>query len=69
MDIPPAASRVSGPCGRVELGERPAGERKGDFDLAELNMSRQEAAQECSRCLRCDHYGFGSFRGGRNTKW
>ncbi|MBD5133556.1 MAG: FAD-dependent oxidoreductase [Clostridiales bacterium] len=69
VEIPPAASKVSGPCGRVELGERPAGERKGDFDLAELNMSHQEAAQECSRCLRCDHYGFGSFRGGRNTKW
>ena len=29
----------------------------------------EEAYQECSRCLRCDHFGFGVFRGGRSTKW
>ena len=69
VEIPPAQSAVSGPCGRVTLGERPAAERACDFALAEEGMTRQAAMQECSRCLRCDHYGFGSFRGGRNTKW
>lgn len=69
VEIPPAQSAVSGPCGRVTLGERPAAERACDFELAEEGMTRQAAIQECSRCLRCDHYGFGSFRGGRNTKW
>ena len=28
-----------------------------------------EVAQECSKCLRCDHYGFGAFKGGRTKKW
>jgi len=69
VDIPPAHSAVTGPCGRVDLHERKPDERKEDFELTELNMSHQECSQECSRCLRCDHYGFGVFRGGRNTKW
>ena len=57
------------PCGRVMLKEREAGERKYDFMLMEHCMSDQEAAQESSRCLRCDHFGYGSFRGGRCEKW
>ena len=69
VDIPPAHSAVTGPCGRVELPEREPQARKEDFELTELNMTHQECSQECSRCLRCDHYGFGVFRGGRNTKW
>jgi len=32
-------------------------------------MSDQEAHQESSRCLRCDHFGYGSFKGGRETEW
>ena len=64
-----AHSAVTGPCGRVELPEREPQARKEDFELTELNMTHQECSQECSRCLRCDHYGFGVFRGGRNTKW
>ena len=69
VDIPPAHSAVTGPCGRVDLHEREPQARKEDFELTELNMTHQECSQECSRCLRCDHYGFGVFRGGRNTKW
>ena len=46
------------PTGRVEISERPAFERKNDFDYVEVDMSSEEAAQECSRCLRCDCYGF-----------
>ena len=43
-------------------------ERVKDFDLVENGMTLEEAQQECSRCLRCDHYGYGGFRGGRD-KW
>ncbi len=57
------------PCGRVELAERNANERKNDFEPVELGMSCEEACQEAGRCLRCDHYGFGVFRGGRVEKW
>ena len=52
-------------CGRVEVAERPARERKSDFECVENPMSRQEAVQECGRCLRCDHYGCGVLEGGR----
>lgn len=53
------------PYGRVEVAERPARERKNDFDGVECEMSLEEALQECGRCLRCDHYGCGSMEGGR----
>ena len=32
-----------------------------DFEKV-LHCKYQEAAQECSRCLRCDHCGYGAFR-------
>ena len=51
--------------GRVEILERPARERKCDFEGVETQMSLEEARQECGRCLRCDHYGCGSMEGGR----
>lgn len=56
-------------CGRCELGEREAGERIHDWNLVEQGLTEQEARQEASRCLRCDHFGFGAFRGGRNLEW
>lgn len=52
-------------CGRVNLVERPAYQRKHDFDAVEVEMSLEEAQQECGRCLRCDHYGCGVMEGGR----
>ena len=57
------------PCGRVEVAEREPSERKGDFEPIEYGFSCEEACQEAGRCLRCDHYGFGAFRGGRELKW
>ena len=57
------------PCGRVNPREREAGERKGDFTCIEFGMTAQEAKQESSRCLRCDHFGYGNFKGGRVEKW
>lgn len=57
------------PCGRVNMSEREAFERKNDFNLMEFGMTCEEAKQESSRCLRCDHFGYGIFRGGRAAKW
>lgn len=56
-------------CGRVELSFRSPIERKKDFKRIENGMSCEEACQEAGRCLRCDHFGFGSFRGGRKETW
>ena len=38
-------------------------------DLMEIGMTDEEACQESGRCLHCDHFGYGSFRGGRREKW
>ncbi len=57
------------PRGRVDATERDACERKGDFHCIECGMTDEEAAQESSRCLRCDHFGYGNFKGGRVEKW
>ncbi|MCI9577412.1 MAG: FAD-dependent oxidoreductase [Oscillibacter sp.] len=57
------------PRGRVNATEREAWERKGDFQCIECGMTDQEAGQESSRCLRCDHFGYGIFKGGRVEKW
>ncbi|NCC86458.1 MAG: glutamate synthase [Clostridia bacterium] len=69
MDIPAAKFYDRKPCGRVESCERPSLERIKDFDLIEFAMTDEEAAQEASRCLRCDHFGYGTFKGGRTKKW
>ncbi|RGC51468.1 MULTISPECIES: NAD(P)-binding protein [Erysipelotrichaceae] len=66
----PAANYADRPkCGRIQLKERDTIDRSKDFEPIEFSMSKEEAMQECSRCLRCDHYGFGVFKGGRTTKW
>ena len=57
------------PRGRVNATERDACERKGDFQCIECGMTDEEAGQESSRCLRCDHFGYGNFKGGRVEKW
>ena len=62
VEIPtaPAGQRLH--WGRVNMQERAADERKGDFNLMEKCLTDEEAKQECSRCLRCDHCGMGAFR-------
>lgn len=69
VDIPVHGYDDKIPCGRVEVAERPASERKHDLDPIEYGMSKEEACQEAGRCLRCDHIGFGALRGGRVEKW
>ena len=56
-------------CGRINMSEREPGERKNDFELMEIVMTEKESCQEAGRCLRCDHFGCGIFKGGRKTEW
>ncbi|MBR6900969.1 MAG: FAD-dependent oxidoreductase [Synergistaceae bacterium] len=69
IDIPAPVPQDRPPCGRVKLRERPVEQRVSDFSFVEENMTEEEMKQETSRCLRCDRYGFGTFRGGRETRW
>lgn len=65
IEAPAAQANNRVPCGRVNIAERPARERKLDFAAVECEMTSEEAAQECARCLRCDHFGCGSMDEGR----
>lgn len=69
VEIPEANLDDRPPCGRVNMTEREAGERVCDFEGVENCMTEAEAKQEASRCLRCDHFGYGIFKGGREKKW
>jgi NADPH-dependent glutamate synthase beta subunit-like oxidoreductase len=69
VEIPTARIDDRPACGRVNMVERNATERKNDFELIECGMTCAEANQESSRCLRCDHFGYGVFKGGRIKKW
>lgn len=69
FEIPHATHHFRTACGRANMRERDAGDRKQDFTLMEEGLSADEIEQECSKCLRCDHYGFGAFKGGRTRKW
>ena len=69
VEIPPAHLTNTPPCGRVNLRNRHLRGCVGDFSLVKEGMTLEEAKQESSRCLRCDHFGYGSFKGGRETEW
>lgn len=57
------------PWGRINMFEKSADERKCNFESLEICMTDEEAKQESSKCLRCDYFGYGSFKGGRKTSW
>jgi len=69
VGIPPAPHSHMTASGRVTSMERMAIERKCDFEIFEQTMSDEEMRQECSRCLRCDHFGMGTLRDGRVYQW
>lgn len=69
IEIPTPTRISSGRCGRVNVSEREPSVRKEDFELMEKPMSKEEFTQEASRCLRCDFYGCGVFKGGRDLEW
>ena len=68
-EVPAARLNNRTAYGRVNIAERPARERKCDFGYVEEPMSEEEAAQECSRCLRCDVYGIGALTGRELEQW
>lgn len=68
VDVPPAHAAL-GPTGRVELRNVNFSEAVQSFDIAKLGMSCEEAFQEASRCLRCDHHGFGATRREEELTW
>lgn len=67
--IPDPVPHDAMPCGRINLRERPLVDRVRDFEKVECGMSAEEAKQEARRCMRCDHFGLGVFKGGRQLKW
>ena len=69
VELPPVQFKGKISCARCEMREREAHERIYDFDIVENGLTDEEAHQEASRCLRCDHFGFGAFRGGRIEQW
>ncbi|MDD6023665.1 MAG: NAD(P)-binding protein [Oscillospiraceae bacterium] len=69
VDIPEVSLRDHKYCGRINLSERSAADRKDNFLPMEQGMNELDAKQEASRCLRCDHFGCGIFKGGRRNEW
>ena len=69
IDIPSPDLSNKSACGRVTLKSRHIPNIVGDFDIVGEGMSDEEMNQECGRCLRCDHFGLGIFKGGRIREW
>ena len=69
VDIPAPKLNNRPPHGRINTTEREARLRKCDFEDIECGLTHEGAVTEASRCLRCDHFGYGVFKGGRVDKW
>lgn len=69
VDIPKASLANKPQHGRINTSMRAAFERKCDFNCIENGLTDEGASAESFRCLRCDYFGYGSFRGGREKKW
>jgi len=69
VDIPPADLSSKPMTARVNMKLKDPSERAKSFEPIELSLTEEECRQECSRCLRCDHFGYGSFKGGRAAIW
>lgn len=69
VKIPKVRMDTRKSCARVNMKERSVCDRVKDFKLIECGMTEEEAMQESRRCLRCDRFGFGSFKGGRVEQW
>ena len=55
--------------GRSNTTLQEAAKRSGCFECVECGLTDETARNESSRCLRCDQYGYGKFRGGRQFTW
>ena len=57
------------PHGRINTTEVEACQRKCNFEDIEIGFTEEGVIAETSRCLRCDHFGYGIFKGGRVKEW
>lgn len=69
VEVPSPKFDNKPPHGRINTTEREASVRKNDFQCIECGLSQEAAGLESSRCLRCDHFGYGNFKGGRVGRW
>lgn len=69
VEIPKVLLENRKQCSRTNMKQRYAFDRVKDFEEIEYGLTTEEANQEAHRCLRCDHFGFGIFKGGRVDKW
>jgi NADPH-dependent glutamate synthase beta subunit-like oxidoreductase len=69
IEIPNAMAKGKAYIARSNMIEAIPEVLTGNFCPTECCLSVQEAKQEASRCLRCDHFGLGALRGGRCEKW
>lgn len=69
VDIPEADLSSKPMKARVNMNFVDPSERGKSFDPIEIGFTDEECMQECSRCLRCDHFGYGIFKGGRAAIW
>ena len=69
VEIPSPKLNNRAPHGRINTTEREAGQRRCDFEDIECGLTQEGAVTEASRCLRCVHFGYGIFKGGRVEKW
>lgn len=69
VEIPNASFKDNIATGRLTIKQREVNSRIKDFELIEKPISNMDAKQEASRCLRCDHYGCASFKGGFKNQW
>ena len=69
VEIPSPELNNRPPHGRINTTEVEACQRKCNFEDIEIGLTEEGAIAETSRCLRCDHFGYGIFKGGRVKEW
>ena len=69
VEVPSPELNNRPPHGRINTTEVEACQRKCNFEDIEIGLTEEGAIAETSRCLRCDHFGYGIFKGGRVKEW
>ena len=69
VEVPSPELNNRPPHGRINTTEVEACQRKCNFEDIEIGFTEEGVITETSRCLRCDHFGYGIFKGGRVKEW
>ena len=69
VEVPSPELNNRPPHGRINTTEVEACQRKCNFEDIEIGFTEEGVIAETSRCLRCDHFGYGIFKGGRVKEW